>query len=177
MLVGGVERKPGSNVSANPWLSRSRPGSPLGPANQRQDVCALALGARRARFLGVGGFGLLAAVLPSYGALAFPLARFWPLAALLVVAPFFEEAFSGATCGALFRDGAAFSVIVAAAATGATGFVLTCSRESRMKRMLVVGVPLLCGCSIPLIHLHADHAEIFEAFLNAAQNPTSLATA
>jgi hypothetical protein len=35
-------------------------GRPLGPSDQFQDLCALALGARRAGFLGVGGFGLLA---------------------------------------------------------------------------------------------------------------------
>ena len=32
----------------------------LGPANRRQDFCALALGARRTGFLGMGGFGLFA---------------------------------------------------------------------------------------------------------------------
>src|ERR1700722_8423516 len=60
----------------------------LGPPDQSQDHGALALGARRAGFLGVGGHG---AFLP-------PFAAFWPLGApFFWVVPLFEEAFSGAT--------------------------------------------------------------------------------
>ena len=68
-------------------------GCAFGPPDQRQDFRALALGARRGwlalgRGLGFGGFLGLA-----------PLAVFWPLGApFFWLAPFFEGAFSGATC-------------------------------------------------------------------------------
>jgi hypothetical protein len=78
----------------------------LGPPDQSQDHGALALGARRAGFLGVGGHG---AFLP-------PFAAFWPLGApFFWVVPLFEEAFSGATCAPCSATVAAFSVIVASA--------------------------------------------------------------
>jgi hypothetical protein len=56
--------------------------------------------------------------LPSFfgEALALPLAAFWPLGApFFVLAPFFEEAFSGATCAPSSATVAAFSAIVASA--------------------------------------------------------------
>ena len=93
-------------------LGQSRP---LRPPDQFQDLRALALGARRAGFLGVGGFGLLASLGFVFAeALAFPpLAAFWPLGApFFGLAPFFEEAFSGATCARCSPTVAAFSVIV-----------------------------------------------------------------
>jgi hypothetical protein len=91
---------------------------PLGPPDQFQDLCALALGARRAGFLSPGGFGLL-------GSLGFllretlalpPLVAFWPLGA-----PFFGLArlLRGGSLRRDVRAGsatvAAFSVIVASA--------------------------------------------------------------
>ncbi len=58
--MAAVERKPrtvGLPSSCFHNLGQTRP---LGPPDQVQDLCALALGARRAGSLGLGGFGLLA---------------------------------------------------------------------------------------------------------------------
>jgi hypothetical protein len=79
-------------------LGQSRP---LGSPDQFQDLGALALGARRAGFLGVGGFGFRAGlgVLLRRGLCFAPLALLWLLGApFFGLAPFFEEAFSGTTC-------------------------------------------------------------------------------
>ena len=60
LLGGGREEAPdavGLPIRCFHNLGEARA---LGPPNQFQDLCALALGARRAGFLGVGGFGLLA---------------------------------------------------------------------------------------------------------------------
>jgi hypothetical protein len=89
---------------------------PFGPPDQFQDLCALALGAWRTGFLGRGGFALLAGLgfLLRRG-FGFPaLGAFLPLGApFFWVAPFFEEAFSGATCAPCSATAAAFSLIVA----------------------------------------------------------------
>ena len=98
----------------------------LGSPNQRQDLRALALGARRAGFLGGRGLrGLFTGlgVLLGRGLALPPLAAFWPLGApFFWVAPFFERAFSGATgvlCSATVAvcsaTAAAFSVVLASA--------------------------------------------------------------
>jgi hypothetical protein len=93
-------------------------GRPLWPSDQFQDLGTLALGARRAGFLGMGGFGFLPA-LPSFfgAALAFPpLAAFWPLGALFFgLAPLFEEVFSGATGAPCSATAAVFSARLASA--------------------------------------------------------------
>src|SRR5260370_5260749 len=47
--------------------------------------------------------------------LAFPLPAFLPLGALLLAAPFFEEAFSGATCAPCAATAAVLSLIVTSA--------------------------------------------------------------
>jgi hypothetical protein len=85
-------------------------GRSLGPPDQFQDLCALALGPRRAGFLGGAGFAALTPVLPSFfrEALALPLARFWPLGRALL-----REVSFGATCAPCSAAVAAFSVIVA----------------------------------------------------------------
>ena len=73
-------------------------GCAFGPPDQGQDLRALALRAWGGGFLGPGGLGGFG--LPLQPALAFaPLAAFWPLGApFFWWQPFFEEAFSGATC-------------------------------------------------------------------------------
>src|SRR6266849_11010445 len=68
---------------------------------------------------GAGLAGFLPALASFFGAAAFalaPLAAVWPLGApFFWLAPFFEGAFSGATCAPCSATVAAFSVIVASA--------------------------------------------------------------
>src|SRR6266852_1060272 len=84
----------------------------LGPPDQFQDLCSLALAARRAGFLGLASLAFLPALASFFGAaLALPVAAFWPLGATFFwVAPFFEEAVCGATCVPCSPTVAAFSV-------------------------------------------------------------------
>jgi hypothetical protein len=59
LLGGGREEAPDAVRLPIRGLLDFSEASPLGPPNHFQDYRALALGARRAGFLGVGGFGLL----------------------------------------------------------------------------------------------------------------------
>ena len=89
---GGEEASDAVGLPGNRFhnLGQSRP---LGPPDQRQDLRALALRARLSDRLGADG--------PGYffeGAFFPPLAVFWPLGApFFGLAPFFEDALSGAT--------------------------------------------------------------------------------
>src|ERR1700687_4074609 len=59
LLGGGREEAPDRMFLPIRGFNDLGQGRPLGPPDQLQDPCALALGARRAGFLRLGGFGLL----------------------------------------------------------------------------------------------------------------------
>jgi hypothetical protein len=101
---------------------------PFGPSDQFQDLGTLALSARGVlASLAGAGLAFLPALASFLGAALIlpPLAAFWPLGApFFWVAPFFEEAFSGATCAPCSATVAAFSVILASAFVMGVAFFL-----------------------------------------------------
>jgi hypothetical protein len=114
LLGGGREKAPDRMLLPIRGLLDLGQGRPLGTPDQFQDLCALALGARSAGVLGLGGFGLLAGLglLLRFGGLG---AFLGFGRALLLAGPLFEEAFSGAMCAPCSATVAVFSVIVASA--------------------------------------------------------------
>ncbi len=96
LLGGGREKSPDRMFLPIRGFHDLGQARPLRPPDQFQDLCALALGARRAVSLAGAGLAFLPALAPF----------FW-------LAPFFEEVFSGATCPPCSATVAALSLIVA----------------------------------------------------------------
>ena len=100
-------------------------GRALGPSDQFENLCALALGARGAGVLG-GLRGLLGRLAGFVGAAALaPLAGFLPLgASFLGLAHFFEAAFIGASVAPCSATAAAVSVVVASVVVASVFIVM-----------------------------------------------------